>query len=414
MNHPVQHKKHRFSLFSIFFTFFIDNLSATIIFPIFAPLFLNPSEAVLSGDLSYNVKAAILGVFLGAYPLAQLIFAPVIGEFADRHGRKIAFLATTALTLLGYILCAVSITHRWIVPLFVARLMMGASAGNLSLCLSALADLSASHREKVRYYGIGSIIAGVTFVLGPFIGGKLSDPTVHSWFNLAFPMWIGAALALINWIFLAAAFVETHHEHSKELFDFVKGIHNIKVAFNNPALKKLYFMYFFYLLSWNMLFQLIPAFLVTNFSAKNSVIGDISALMGLCWVIGSVILYKGLLPHVKPKGLLIGGAGLFALGVLFCAFVHSIVPFTLILGASVLIASFGWPLCAGTISHAAHGSIQGKILGLSQSMQSLAMMIAPIIVGPFLSKDSGIPFFIAAGASIVFGFLASLIQTSKQ
>lgn len=407
-------EKRRFSVFSIFFTFFIDTLGATIIFPILAPLFLNPSEAILSGDLSYKVKAAVLGVFLGAYPLAQLICAPIIGELADRYGRKFSFMITTGLTLIGYALCAVSIMEKWIFLLFFSRLMMGASAGNLSLCLSALADLSESNKDKVRYYGIGSMVAGITFVLGPFIGGKLSDPAVHYWFNLAFPMWIGAFLTIINWLFLGFAFVETHHKRSKEPFDFIKGIHNIQIAFNTPSIKKLYFMYFFYLLSWNMLFQFIPAFLVTNFSAKNSLIGDVSAIMGLCWVIGSFILYKGLLPYVKPKKLLVYGAILYASILLICAFLQGLFIFEIVLGLGVMIASFGWPLCAGAISDAAKGETQGRILGLSQSMQSLAMMVAPIIVGPFLSKGSGTPFFIAAGASILFGFLAITTKISKK
>lgn len=407
-------KKHRFSVFSIFFTFFIDTLGATIIFPILAPLFLNPSETILSETLSYNVKAAILGLFLGAYPLAQLIFAPIIGEFADRYGRKISFLITTGLTLLGYALCAVSILEKWIFLLFFSRLIMGASAGNLSLCLSALADLSESAKAKVKYYGIGSMVAGITFVLGPFIGGKLSDPTVHYWFNLAFPMWIGTILTAVNWFFLAIAFVETHHKRSKEPFDFIKGIHNIQMAFRTPSIKKLYFIYFFYLLSWNMLFQFIPAFLVTNFAAKNSLIGDVSAMMGLCWVIGSFILYKGLLPYVKPKRLLIAGASLFATILVICAFLQDLVLFTGVLGLGVVVASFGWPLCAGAISDAAKGETQGRVLGLSQSMQSLAMMVAPIIVGPFLSKGSGTPFFIAAAASIVFGFLTIITKTPKK
>jgi len=407
-------KKHGFSLFSVFFTFFIDNLGATIIFPIFAPLFLRASTTVLPETMSYNVKAAILGLFLGAYPLAQLLCAPVLGDLADRHGRKRAFLLSTAFSLLGYILCAISIRHKWISLLFVSRLIMGASAGNLSLCLSALSDLSHSSKQKVRYYGIGSVVAGVTFVLGPFLGGKLSDPMVHSWFNLAFPMWIGAFLAFINWVFLAFAFMETHLSPSKEPFDVIRGLHNIQMAFKTPSIKRLYLKYFFYLLSWNMLFQFIPAFLVTNFGIRNSLIGDISALMGLAWIVGSLLLYKVLLPYFKPKGLLITGGAIFSVMVILCSFTRSLPLFTALLGCAVLIASFGWPLCTGAISNAAHGSMQGKILGFSQSMQSLTMMAAPIIVGPFLSKHSAIPFFLAAAASIVFCFLASLSEKTQR
>ncbi|MEI8300435.1 MAG: MFS transporter [Chlamydiota bacterium] len=403
-------KNHRFSLFSIFFTFFIDTLGVTIVFPIFAPLFLNPHETILSPLLSYNTKSAILGLFLAAYPLAQFVFSPIIGEFADRFGRKKALLITTILTCVGYILCALSIKHKWVYLLFLSRLVMGSSAGNLALCLSAIADLSKNQKDRVKRYGIGSMLAGITFVIGPFIGGKLSDTTLHPFFNLSFPLWVGAVFAGINVFFLLFAFVETISLKLQHSFDFIGGLRNIQFAFKIQAIRPLYLMYFFYLLSWNMLFQLIPAFLVTKFSAKISLIGDISAIMGLSWVIGSALLYKVFLPHFRSKSLLVFEALFFAIAVFACAYLKEIWIFSAIVGFSVLIASFGWPLCTGIISNSAPKEVQGKILSLSQSIQSLAMMLAPVIVGPFLSKQSGIPFFIAAGFSIIFG---ALVVTTK-
>ena len=397
--------KRRFSVFSVFFTFFIDNLGFTIIFPILAPLFLSPTESILSASMSYKLKATILGLFLGVYPFAQFLCAPLIGEFADKYGRKFAFISTGFITLFGYILCAVSITYKWVLVLFFARLIMGASSGSLSVCLSSLADLSDSKKTKIRYYGLGSVIAGVTFVLGPFLGGKLSDPALNDMFSPAFPMWAGGMLTFVNLIFLFFAFTETVHKKSGEKFDLIKGFHNVQIALRTPSIKKLYMIYFFYLLSWNMLFQFIPAFLVTRFSSGNSMIGDISALMGGCWIIGSVLLYKGLLPFVKTKTMLFITSVLLIGLILACSFVGEMFYFVIFLGISVVVASFGWPLCAGAISNAASNNMQGKIFGLSQSIQSLAMMLAPIIVAPFLAKGSGIPFYIAAAVSAVFGIL---------
>ncbi len=394
--------KRSFSLFSIFFTFFVDNLGATIIFPIFAPLILDPNKGFLPSEMAYGVKAALLGLFLAAYPLGQFLLAPVIGELADKYGRKLAFLLTTAGTLIGFILCALSITEKWVSLLFISRIIMGICAGNLSICLSALSDLSPSAKTKVRYFSLGSMVAGFTFVLGPFIGGKLSDPSVNPLFNSAFPIWIGSMLTAVNLLFLAFAFEETMEKNKYERFDFIKGIHNVQTALKTPSIKKLYLMYFFYLLSWNMLFQFIPAFLVANFSVSNSLIGDISAIMGGCWIAGSIILSKGLLHRIKNKTLLIMSAIAFAIFVVSAIFPRNLITFVVLLGVCVVFASFGWPLCAGAISSAASKEMKGKIFGLSQSIQSLAMMLAPIAIGPFISKHAGVPFFISAGISLLF------------
>ena len=222
-----------FPSFQFFLHFFIDNLGFTIVFPILAPLFLNSSESVVSPDISYKLKATLLGLFLGAYPFAQFICAPIIGEFADKFGRKVAFIVTCFITLVGYVGCGVSIMYKWVPLLFVSRLVMGAASGNLSVCLSSLADLSESKKEKVRYYGLGSVIAGITFVLGPFLGGKLSDVSINPIFTPAFPMWVGGMLTALNIIFLFFAFTETKQNKSEEKFDFNKGIHNVQLALKN-------------------------------------------------------------------------------------------------------------------------------------------------------------------------------------
>lgn len=408
---PVDKKlKRKFSVFTVFFTFFMDNLGFTIVFPILTPLFLNPSESLLSSDFSYQFKAMLLGLFLGVYPLAQFIFAPIIGELSDKHGRKKTLVVTAFVTCIGYFLCALSIHYRWIIVFFISRFVLGASSGNLSVCLSSLSDLSSCKKEKIRFYGLGSVIAGVTFILGPFIGGKFSDSSICKLFSPSFPFVIGGFLTIINLLFLLFAFIETIQEKSKERFDLNKGVHNIQMVLQTPSVKKLYLIYFFYLLSWNMLFQFIPAFLVTKYASSNSTIGDISAIMGVAWILGSMLLYKFLLPFFKTKSLLLVTAFLLAMGMFSCAFFSRESLFILFLGLSVFIASFAWPLCAGAISNAAHSKMQGKILGLSQSVQSFAMMLAPLIVGPFLSKESGMPFYISACVSAIFGILVLLTK----
>ena len=164
------------SLFSIFFTFAVDNLGATIVFPIFAPLFLDPSQKLFSPEVSLAYKTTMLGIFLGVFPFMQFIFSPILGEYSDHEGRKKTFLLTTFLTFTGFLLSGLSIKYHHLTGLFIGRTLMGLGAGNLSICLSSISDLSTCVKSKRRYLSYGSVIAGITFILGPFIGGKLSEP----------------------------------------------------------------------------------------------------------------------------------------------------------------------------------------------------------------------------------------------
>jgi DHA1 family tetracycline resistance protein-like MFS transporter len=393
--------KKKTSLFSIFFTFAVDNLGATIVFPIFAPLFLDPSKGLIGPDASLAFKTTMLGIFLGVFPFMQFIFAPIMGEYADHHGRKKALLLTTFLTFIGYGLSAFGIHHHSLMITFFARLIMGIGAGNLSICLSSLSDLSPSPKKKARYYSYGSAIAGLTFILGPFVGGKLSDPALNPIFNSSFPMFLGTILALINVLFILFTFSETLKVPSKTPFDFIKGLHNIQLALRTQSIKRLYLIYFFFLFSWNIIFLFVPAFSVENFHLSNSQIGDICALLGVCWIFGTGILHRIFYHTIKPKQILFTSFILFSALVVFVPYSHTLKGFILILGGCTIISGLIWPLCTSAISNRAPKNMQGKVLGLSQSMLSLTMMLSSLVGGLFLHAHSMIPFLFSSISSLI-------------
>ena len=104
--------REKSSLFSIFLTFGVDQLGATIVFPIFAPLFLSPEQKLFDAAVSPSYRATMLGIFLGVFPLMQFIFSPLLGEYSDHHGRRKTLLLTTFLTFFGYALCGVGIHYH--------------------------------------------------------------------------------------------------------------------------------------------------------------------------------------------------------------------------------------------------------------------------------------------------------------
>ncbi|MGE0199035.1 MAG: MFS transporter [Simkaniaceae bacterium] len=396
--------KQKTSLFSVFFTFAVDNLGATIVFPIFAPLFLNSSQKLFGPDIPMSYKTTMLGIFLGIYPLMQFIFSPILGEYADHHGRKRALLLTTFLTFIGYLMSAWSIHHHTLIGIFISRLIMGIGAGNLSICLSTLSDLSPGPRKKERYFSYGSAIAGFTFILGPFVGGKLSDPTINPLFSAAFPMLIGGILGIANVLFILFAFAETLERKSTTPFDFIKGIHNIQMALKTETIRPLYLIYFFYLFSWNIIFLFVPAFVVQNFHLSNSRIGDICAILGVCWIFGTGVLHRILNRTLSSKGILLGSFVFFAAMVVFVPYPHHLHTFLYIIGGCTILSGLIWPLCTGAISNAAPSQIQGKVMGLSQSMLSLTMLLASLLGGVFLHAHSMVPF--------VFSSLSVLIAAA--
>lgn len=410
----VKRKSHFNSLFTVFFTFFLDSLGASLVFPLFAPLFLAKDSSFLSEGSSYFIKSICLGAFLASYPLSQLICAPLVGFFADKKGIKKGLIVTCFFSFLGYLMCGISIELKGLFFLFFARVIMGASSSNSSVCFTALSLYSDSEEKKIKYISLASLIAGACFVLGPIIGGKLSDPTIHPLVTLSTPFWFGAMVAFLNLCLLVFLFQEKQELEKVASHSKIEAIKNIKEAFEQRSIKKYYALFFIYLLFFNMLFQFIPAFLVGKFSLSSSQIGDVCATLGGSWVLGSVI-FSLIFSRNKHKKIILGLTGAaFSFFAFLSSFCSSLFWFVTFLACSVFFSSFIWPICTSIISGSASKEIQGKIFGFTQSVQSLSMLIAPLIISPFLTEDAAISIYIASGVGALFTMLCFLLNFEKK
>lgn len=406
-------KRSRLALASVFFTFFIDNLCWSIVFPIFAPFFLDPKNLLFSPEVSEATRTAILGFFLMAFSLGQFLGAPVLGEYADRHGRKKALFLSVFFTLGGLALSAWSMEHKNLIWLFVSRLVTGIFASNTSICLACVADLSEDEKRKVKNFGYFSVLAGLSFVLGAFLGGKFSDSSIHPFFTPYFPLWLATGMTFANLLFILFGFRETASIDLSVKFDFLECFHNIKRALQTEKIKRIYLIYFLFLFAWTMLFQFTPVLVVQDFGFTGSNIGDMALFMGLCWAIGSGYLNKILIHYFSPLRILETCLLCFTLFSALIVFAVHIYGVLALLGLCVVIGGLAWPLCTGMISNLAPPSIQGKILGISQSMQSLAMSVAPALGGLVYKISLGFPFLLGAAASFCAGAIYFTLKDRK-
>jgi DHA1 family tetracycline resistance protein-like MFS transporter len=400
--------RKKLTFLSVCLTFFVDTLSWAIVFPIFAPYFLDARNVLFSADVTAGMRTTILGLFLMAFSLGQFLGAPVMGEYADRHGRKKALGLGVFFTFIGLCLSAWSmhVGNLWL--LFIGRLVTGLFASTTAVCLSCISDLGENEKTRVKYFGYLSMIAGIGFVFGAFAGGKLSDKSISSSFYVSFPIWLAAGFSFVNFLFVLFGFRETSIVHPGAKFHFFQAFHHIKVALKTEHIKRLYAIYFLFLFAWTIIFQFISVLTVERFAFTTSDIGNMAFFMGVCWVIGSGYLNRMLLHHFPSRRIL----EVCLIGfTLLCGLVivpREVYGVMAILGSCVILGGIAWPICTGLISSAAPDQMQGKILGVTQSTQSFAMTIAPIVGGLAFHVSLGLPFLIAAGvclaATVVYYF----------
>ena len=133
-----------------------------------------------------------------AYLLASTVTVPVYGKLADLFGRKRVFLASTLLFLLGSILCGMS---QDMTQLIMFRVVQGIGAGGIQPSTQTILGDIYSLAERAKIAGIFSAIWGISGLLGPAIGGVLTEHfTWRAVFYVNVPICL-VAMALI-WSFL--------------------------------------------------------------------------------------------------------------------------------------------------------------------------------------------------------------------
>jgi MFS family permease len=144
---------------------------------------------------------------------------------------------------------------------------------------------------------------------------------------------------------------------------------------------------------------------IKRFDFTNSNIGDLAGFMGICWALGSWITNHLLIRYFSQLKILEVVILIFTILCGLIAIPVDKILLLCILGSCVIIGGIAWPLCSSIISNRAPSNIQGKILGISQSMQSLAMGISPIIGGIANGVSIYFPFVIASFSCLIAGII---------
>jgi MFS transporter, DHA1 family, tetracycline resistance protein len=400
----MDEKKRRRSLFPILLTYFLDNFGLAIIYPIFTPLILKSPHSFLSDETPYFERTILLGILIGSFPLAQFFGAPLIGQFSDRFGRKRAFYFTILGTALGYTFTSVSMMKLSLIGLLISRFCTGLFAGNLTLCLAAIADMSPDETSRTKNFGQIGAIGGLSFIVAIAFGGILSDPNISHHFNPSFPFWITALLSYVNLICMILLFHETHPPSPHPGLNPFRGIRNIIIGLQSKELRIIYAVNFLFMLTWVASMQFLPAFLFLDFKFQTGGVTLCLMAIGAIWSLTNLFINRQLAKWFFPGRTLLICLLLISLLLLVLLFSNTPIAFFSLFFPAVCCASLCWTNGVATISLKAPSSIQGSILGINQSMNSIAAMLSPLIGGILVSINKH--------AIYVFGGLVTLFAFS--
>jgi EmrB/QacA subfamily drug resistance transporter len=168
-----------------------------------ASMFLSSLDQTIVGTAMPTIVGELHGVehqgwVVTAYILAVAIGMPLYGKFGDLYGRRWPFLVAIGLFTLASVGAALS---QNMIELVLWRAVQGLGGGGLMiLSQSIIADIVPAS-ERGKYMGPLGALFGISAVLGPLMGGWLTEGPGWRWtFWINLP--IGVAAFVVAWFAL--------------------------------------------------------------------------------------------------------------------------------------------------------------------------------------------------------------------
>ena len=383
----------------VFFLLLIDSIGMRMIFPETASII---SEV---GNVSLDKAATYSGWMMSIYAVLQLTLSPVLGGLSDRFGRRPLLLLSFIGSLMNYLILsfADSITF-----LFIGRIIGGLCGASLTAGFAYMADIS-TPEKRARDFGLVGSAIGLGFIIGPFLGGVLSE------YGTRIPF---IAAAILSFFALICGFFfipESLKSENRRSFDIKRA--NLLGTFlhlkKQPAQRKLLLVLFIVYTAGQVLPATWPFYTKLVYGWNDLKIGYSLAFVGLM-----VAIVKGTLVnwsevkygavHSVFIGLLfnIAGLGLFSLSAP-SGFIYLFVIIYCIGGIAT-------PLLQGIISTQTPLDKQGELQGAIISLISLSNIVSPFLMTNlfhfFTKKNApvyfpGAPYATAAAFVIVAIFI---------
>lgn len=167
---------------------------------------------VISELKGFEHYAAVTTVYL----LASTAIVPIAGKLSDLYGRKLFLLIGVSLFVVGSILCGAAASMN---QLIIFRGLQGLGAGfSQAMAFTTIADLFPPSRRG-RITGLMGAVFGLASVIGPAVGGFLTDGPGWRWC-----FYVNVPVGIIAFVILYTSFPKVALSKEKRSIDYLGAL----------------------------------------------------------------------------------------------------------------------------------------------------------------------------------------------
>jgi DHA1 family tetracycline resistance protein-like MFS transporter len=322
----------------------------------------------------FGASGTQIGLLITVYSIAQFFLAPVWGRLSDKVGRRPILIFGLLGSAASYVVFgfAGSLT-----VLFLSRIMAGIGGATVPVAQAYIADITPPEKRAGNLGLIGAAF-GLGFIFGPALGGILAP------ISPAAPGLAAAALCFVNGVlafFLLPESLSDEERRARARDGKVLKFQDFRLALQNRVTGRILLLSFLFTLAFAAMQPTFPLYGSIRFGLDERRVGYLFAFLGTVSAIVQGGLVRRLVPILGEARLIKISGVPFIAGLLALAFAQSIG--VLLLGLALLAMGFGGtlPSIASLLSRVAPTQLQGSVLGIGQSVGSLARIIGPTAAG---------------------------------
>lgn len=350
----------------------IDSIGFGIVLPVLPRLIVELAHVGLAD------ATRIGGFMLVAFAVAQFFAGPVLGSLGDSIGRRPVLLFSMLAFAADYALMAAAPTIGW---LFAGRIVAGIAGAVYGPANAVLADVTPSEKRGATF-GLMGAAFGIGFILGPALGGLLAT------FGARAPFIAAAVLAGLNALWILAVMPETMTPDRRP-FDLRQAhiFAAFKPLFHAGNAKWLLLAAFL----WQFAHMVYPAtwafFAELALGWNEQAIGWSLAASGLAMALVQTLITGRAIKALGEERTVV--IGMLAGALVFTAYIFArqgwMIYCLIAIGS---IQALAYPSINALLSRITDASHQGALQGGMQSLNSVALIFAPLVLSQALAFGS--------------------------